>query len=101
MKPTLSLKANYGNVRTFKLRLNNPHMQHSFQVVISTNSVASYVAFMYVDLEAINQISETLAPDSETQAFVIGFNAGDRQRFTSITADSTQVIYRVDGKLIS
>jgi len=63
-------------------------LQSSFQVVLSTNGMVSFAAFIYYD-------PSRLIPDNQ----VIGFNAGDRRRLANIPVESLQVLnlFRIDG----
>ena len=70
--------------------LHNLCLQFSFQAVLSTNGTSSYVAFTYADPEEASMV----LPQS------IGFNAGDRERFSTAAASAVHLVFRVDGMLL-
>ena len=74
-------------------------MQISFQVVLSTDGKTSFATFLYGDV-----IRNLLACDLNNglnflNGFVVGFNAGDRERFLNILRSDLEEInvFRIDG----
>ena len=67
------------------------YIQHTFQVVLSTDERSTFATFIYEDPVSVRQIS---------RPFQIGLSAGDGSRFLNILPDSIQSTntFRIDGK---
>ena len=71
------------------------YVQITYQVVISTNSRASFVAYIYGEdgVDAVKNLQEVK---------LIGFDAGDTVRSATVSMEILQPvnIFRIDGKLL-
>ena len=63
--------------------------------MITTDGRASFAAYLYEDVIAVRHITE--------RPNYVGFNAGDRRRWSNIAKDSLRLmnLYRIDGKVTS
>lgn len=55
-----------------------------------SDGTISYVAALYDDPDQVLEITQ--------QPYVVGFNAGDGQRFFTSTSVDSAVLFQVDGK---